>query len=124
MAKKNEMYVYLARRDKSSVRFIGAFPYASKVYPTRIRPEEVSSLNMSPQATSLVSREANENRMEYELYMETASSFDDLKSSLSRRGYAHLPSHHFSTRMDSGNLDARALVTQESTMMRRSSTVR
>ena len=122
--KKNEMYIYLAKRDKSSVRFIGGFPYPSKVYPTRIRPEEVASLNMAPQTTSLVSREANENRMEYELYMETASSFEEIRSSLSRRGYAHLPSHHFSPGMDSGNLDARSLVTRESTMMRRSSTVR
>lgn len=122
--KKNEMYIYLARRDRSSVRFIGGFPYESKVYPTRVRPEEVISLNMSPQTTSMVSKEANDNRMEYELYMETASSFEELKFSLSKRGYAHLPSHHFSARMDSGNLDARLLVTQESTMMRRSSTVR
>lgn len=118
------MYIYLARRDKSSVRFLGGFPYASKVYPTKVRPEEVASLNMGPQTTSLVSREANENRMEYELYMETASSFEDLKSSLSGRGYSHLPSHHFSVKMDSGNLDSRTLVTRESTMMRRSSTVR
>lgn len=118
------MYVYLAKRDKSSVRFLGGFPYASKVYPTKIRPEDVASLNMTPQTTSLLFKEANENRMEYELYMETASSFEELKSSLSGRGYAHLPSHHFSAKMDSGNLDARSLVTRESTMMRRSSTVR
>ena len=118
------MYVYLARRDKTSVRFIGSFSYASKVYPTRIRPEDVASLNMGPQTTGLIAREASENRMDYELYMETASSFEELKSSLSRRGYAHLPSHHFSPGLDSCNLDQKALVTRDSTMMRRSSMTR
>lgn len=118
------MYIYLARRDKSSVRFIGGFPYASKVYPTRIKPEEVSSLRMGREATSLIAREASENRMDYELYMETANSFEELRSSLAGRGYVHLPSHHFSPSLNSGDLDPRSLVTKESTMMRRSSTVK
>jgi hypothetical protein len=122
--KKNEMYIYLARRDKTSVRFIGGFSYASKVYPTRISPENIASLNMSPQASSMIAEEVSKNKMEYELYMETASSFEELKLSLSRRGYSHLPSHHFSSNINSGNIDPRMLVTKNSTMMRRSSNVR
>ena len=118
------MYVYLAKRDKSSVKVIGEFEYATKVYPTKLDQHGIASLNMNSQAASIVSKEAWNNRMDYELYMESASSFEELKSSLRARGYSHLPSHQISTGFNPGKINENALVLERSTMMRRWSTVR
>lgn len=124
MKAKNQIYVYLAKRDKSSVRVIGEFDYATKVYPTKLDQQAIASLNMNPQAASVVSKEAWNNRMDYELYMESASSFEELKSSLRARGYSHLPNHQISTGLNPGKMNENALVLERSTMMRRWSTVR
>lgn len=124
MKKKNEIYIYLARRDKEGVKFLGVFGHPSKIYPTKLTADKIPLLNMTPATTARVVKEASDNRMEYELYVETASSFEELKSSLFRRGYSRLPNHHFSPSLESGRLNERILITEKSTMARRSSDVR
>jgi hypothetical protein len=124
MKQKSEIYIYLAKRDKSSVKVIGSFPYETKVYPTRIEQEKIDMLNMNMHATSSIKRQAWDNRMDYEMFMETAGSFEELKSSLRDRGYSHLPNHQISTILNPGYINQNLLVTDKSTMMRRGSTIR
>ena len=124
MKKKNEMYVYLAKRDKSGVKFLGSFSYPSKVYPTKIDESNMKSLNMSPKASSEIMMHLKENIMDHELFLETAGSLEELKSSLRKRGYSKIPTHQFSSGMRPGNINSSVLVTENSTMMRRGSVVR
>lgn len=119
---RNEMYAYLARRDKQGVKFLGSFLYDSKVYPTKLEEGDMKSLNMSPQLSSELLIQLRDNRMEYELFLETAENFEQIKSSLRARGYSKIPNHQFSSSIRPGNINGNFLVTKESTMMRRGST--
>jgi hypothetical protein len=93
MRAKNNLYLYLARLDKKGIKTLCSFAYSNKVYPTRIN--DLKELNMRPEVSAKISKEANENRMQYELYAESASSFDELKKSLRERGYSNLPMQQF-----------------------------
>jgi hypothetical protein len=118
------MYVYLARRDKKGINFLGSFAYPSKIYPTKVSESDLTRLNMD-QRTSLEIIEAlRENRMEYELVLETAESFELLRSSLTKRGYSKIPSTQFSTSLKSGLINEKMLVTKDSVMTRRGSAIR
>lgn len=117
MAKKNRLYIYLAGLDKKGMEVVAGFPYGKKVYATRIR--DVSSLGMEPSVAHKISSAASEKRMTHELYAETASSFEDLKESLRKRGYSGLPLGQFSGYTKPTRIDERSLVTKSSTMVQR-----
>lgn len=119
---KNNLYIYLARLDKKGIKVLAAFPYASKAYPTRVT--DIASLGLSGEVLSRVSFESRENRMTHELYAESSSSFNQLKKSLSARGYSHLPIQQFSAHLGSSSINGAALTTSESTMLRRSSDIK
>ena len=122
--KKNKMYVYLARRDKKGVKFLGGFSYPNKIYPTKLNEEDLTKLNMDQKTSYEIASSLKTNRMEYELFMETAESFDKLRSSLSSRGYSKIPSNQFSKTLNSGLINEKVLVTNNSVMMRRGSSFR
>lgn len=117
--KKNKLYIYLARLDKRGIEVITGFPFQKKVYPTRVR--DIASLGMSPEVYMSVSSKASEKRMTHELYLESASSYEELKRSLSERGYDNLPIHQFSGYTRPTPINESALVTKNSTMIQRSS---
>lgn len=116
---KNKLYFYLARLDKSGVEILTGFPFQKKVYPTRVR--DLASLGVAPEVYMTLSSKASENRMTHELYAESASSYEDLKRSLSDRGYKNLPLHQFSGYTRPTPVNCSSLVTNESTMIRRAS---
>jgi hypothetical protein len=119
---KNNLYIYLARLDKKGIKVLSAFQYASKVYPTRVT--DLVALGLSGEVLSKVSFEQKENRMTHELYVESAPSFDQLKKSLAARGYSHLPIQQFSGHTAPSSVNKSALVTSESSMLRRASDVK
>jgi hypothetical protein len=119
MRAKNNLYLYLARLDKKGIKTLCSFAYPNKVYPTRIN--DLKELNMRPEVSSKISKEADENRMQYELYAESAASFDDLKKSLRGRGYSNLPMQQFTGYTHPTMINKSALITEESTMLRRAS---
>lgn len=122
--KKNKMHVYLARRDKKGVKFLGSFSYPTKVYPTKIDDQDLSVLGMDQRTYSEIAASLRTNRMEYELFMETAESFEVLRSSLVGRGYSKIPPNQFFKSLDPGLINEKILVTNNSVMMRRGSSVR
>lgn len=124
MKPSNEIYVYLAKRDKSTVKILASFTYGTKVYPTKIDQNKIDMLGMNAQASSSMKRQMWENRMDYEMFVETADSFEDLKSSLRDRGYSHLPNHQISSITNPGRINQNLLVTEKSTMIRPSSRIR
>lgn len=118
----SRLYLYLARLDKTGIKVVAALPHESKVYPTRIR--DPRPLGLSPDLNRLVSSESHHNRMTHELYAESASSFEDLKRSLRSRGYTNLPIQQFSGYVAPSRVNENALITSESSMIKRSSEVR
>lgn len=121
---RNKMYAYLARRDKKGVKFIGSSPHSSKVYPTKVSESDIPHLSMDQMTSSELLVALKENHMEYELFLETAESFDSLKSSLYSRGYSKIPSTLFSTAFRPKAINEKMLVTKNSTMTRRGSSFR
>lgn len=119
---RNSLYIYLARRDKKGIKVVSGFNFEGKAYAMRV--EDISRLGLSPKVSALVSKEAYENRMDYELFIESAESFDDLRTSLQNRGYSNLPLQQFTGYIGPTSINKNALVTAKSTMMRRNSDFR
>lgn len=119
---RNSLYIYLARRDKKGIKVVSGFDFDGRVYATRV--QDISRLGLSPQVSGQVAREAYENRMEYELFVESAESFDELRASLAGRGYSQLPLQQFTGYIGSTSINTNALVTGKSTMIRRNSDLR
>ena len=118
----NSLYLYLARRDKKGIKVVSGFGFKGKAYAARV--EDISRLGLNPHMSATVAREAYENRMEYELFVESAESFDDLRISLQNRGYSNLPLQQFTGYVGPTNINKNALVTTKSTMLRRNSDIR
>lgn len=118
----NNLFIYLARLDKKGIKVLTAFDHAQKVYATRV--SNVESLGMSPRVSSMISKEAFDNRMQYELYAESADSFESLRSSLKSRGYSHLPMQQFTGYTLPTTVNNKNLITNKSTMLRRNSDVK
>ena len=116
---RNNLYIYLARLDKKGIKVVAAFPHSSNVYPTRI--VDLPLLGLSGEILSKVASEQRENKMTHELYAESALSLEQLKKSLSSRGYSHLPVQQFTGRTASTRVNESSLITSESTMIRRAS---
>ena len=119
---KNSIYIYLARLDKKGIKVLSGFDYSKKVYPTRVR--DLTSLNLNPEIAGKITKEAHEKRMEYELYVESASSFNELKLSLQKRGYSNLPLQQFAGYTHPTSINEKALVTKSSTMLKRKSEIK
>jgi hypothetical protein len=118
----SSIYIYLARLDKKGIKVLSGFEYGKKVYPTRVR--DITSLNLNPEILSKISKEAHENRMEYELYIESATSFNELRENLQKRGYSNLPLQQFAGYVPPTSINEKALVTKSSTMFQRKSNVK
>jgi hypothetical protein len=118
----DSLYIYLARLDKKGVEMIAAFPHKSRVFPSKVA--DISSLGLERRLYGRVQSEFAKRKMTHELYVESASSFDNLLTSLSKRGYTNLPTHQFTGNVLPSKINQDSLVTAESTMLRRSSSVR
>lgn len=119
---KNSLYIYLARLDKKGIKVLTAFEYAQKVYPTKIN--DVMELNLNTQISNSISKQAYDNRMQYSLYAESATTFNDLKTSLKNRGYTNLPLQQFAGYVSSTSINEKALVTNSSTMLKKKSEIK
>lgn len=119
---KNNLYIYLARLDKKGIKVLTAFEYSKKIYPTKIR--DVKELNLKSELDSFISKQFHENRMHYELYLETADSFNNLRSSLSKRGYSNLPLHQFTNYILPSAINDKNLISDSFTMLKRKSEIK
>lgn len=116
---KNKLYIYLARLDRKGMEVIAAIPHQKKVYPTRVK--DIRALGLNPETASVVHSKAHAKRMTHEVFCESASSYEGLKDSLRERGYKNLPTHQFTGYSKPSSVNDSALVTKDSTMLRRSS---
>jgi hypothetical protein len=99
---------------------VGSFEYDKKCFPSRITNLENSLLSNEIKRT--IYNELNKDKYIYEVYAETASSFNELKESLMRRGYTDLPLQQFSIITGPNQtISEKSLITEKNVMLRRKS---
>lgn len=87
----NKLYLYLSRRDKQGIKIIKIISTPSECYPTRV--PNIKSLHLSPRIEQEITEIVLLHRMDYELCIETAKDFNDLRKSLINRGYRNIGLH-------------------------------
>ena len=86
--KLTTLYLYLGRRDKTGIRLL-AILKGEETLATRI--DDINGLGLPSSWTSQLSNIVYENRMLWELWLESADSWDSLRSTLKTRGYTNVP---------------------------------
>jgi hypothetical protein len=117
---KNQIYIYLASRDKKGIKMITNFPNKAFCYPTKLNIANIKNLNLSNNTENLIKLEFEKDKLTHELYIESATSPSDLRSSLIRRGYKNIPLQLINLRInESSKINEDALITKKSTMIRK-----
>lgn len=118
---KNQVYIYLARRDKKGIKTLFIFPYKTKIYPTKI--DNIENFQFSNEIKNSLYLEVEKNKLLYEPYIESASSFNELKQSLKKRGYKNLPLQQVNLHLLNlnQNINENFAITKKSTMLRKKS---
>ena len=82
------IYIYLAKRDKTSVKImiVGS---GKKVMASRL--ENVELLNLPSDVSNALTQQIYDNRMLWEPWIESASTYEDLRNALKDRGYNNIP---------------------------------
>lgn len=117
---KSKIFVYLAKRDKKEVKFLGIVNNNKKCCPTKIKLEEINKINLPNKIINLITEEYKKNKLIWEIYLESASSYNEIKKSLVKRGYKNLPLHQISLVINDSSLDEK-FFDQSKTMIRRNS---
>jgi hypothetical protein len=118
---KNQIFIYLARRDKKGIKNLFNFPYKNKIYPTKISNSNIEHFQFSNEIKNVLYVELDKNKMLYEIYAESAESFQNLKDALKKRGFKNLPLQQISLKLmvNNRNINEDFLITKNSTMLRR-----
>lgn len=117
---KNQIYIYLARRDKKGIKIITNFPNKTFCYPTKININNLEKLQLSNNILNLIKLEFEKDKLTHELYVESATSPSDLRASLVRRGYKNIPLQLINLRINEGSkINEDVLITKKSTMIRK-----
>jgi hypothetical protein len=116
---KNEvLYIYSARRDKSSVKFLSSFRVQKKCYPTKLNFENINKYQISKDLVEIIKNDFNKNNTTSEIYIESAGSMLEIRKSLIARGYKNIPLQQINLRIRSNdNINYNLLVTDKNTMI-------
>jgi len=85
----NKIYIYLARRDKRGIKILSCFKNSQSCFPTRI--SDLKQLNLSDKMFNSIEKEIKDNKMMYEPWIQSSSSFNEFRQSLIKRGYSNVP---------------------------------
>jgi hypothetical protein len=88
MQTNSDLYLYLTRRDKFSVRILAKFQ-GSPQLPVRI--SDLSLLQLPKEWEEQLNQIIYESRMLWEPWIESEDSFQNLRTKLKNRGYANIP---------------------------------
>jgi len=118
---KNQVFIYLARRDKKGIKTLFNFPYKTKIYPTKV--SNIENFQFNNEIKNSLYVEVDRNKSLYELYIESANSFNELKKSLKQRGYKNLPLQQINMKLldVNQNINENFVVTKNTTMLRKKS---
>jgi hypothetical protein len=83
-------YIYLAKRNKKGTRLLARLQVPN---PLATRVDDVKNLNLHPELEKKIDNEVKENKIYWELWIETAESYQKLKETLVKRGYSNIALH-------------------------------
>ena len=113
-----ETYLYLGRRDKKGVKVLTVF--GSQNSP-RIRVEDIKSLHLYPSLETSLEKTIYEHRFLWEVWIEGANNFEELKEKLKQRGYRNIPMHAEQTHPIKQNTIPYIKKSKNNTMLERNS---
>lgn len=82
------IYLYLTKRDKKDMKLVTMF---QGEFPASMRVENLTSLDLPPTWHSALKEVVDQERMHYELWIESADDMTELQKRLRGRGYKNLP---------------------------------
>lgn len=86
--KKHTVWLYLARRDKKAVRVL-AKAQGKNVMANRL--ENIDHLNLPADWSTKIKQTVHDNRMLWELWIESFDDYEQLKAALLGRGFSNIP---------------------------------
>lgn len=84
----NRIYLYLARRDKKGCQVVMVLQ-GLETAATRVA--DIHSLRLPPEVIVELQTIIHDRRMDWEPWVESANSYEDLRQKLTVRGYTMLP---------------------------------
>jgi hypothetical protein len=90
--KKNlkTLWLYLAKRDKKGIQILANF-LSRDLSPIRL--DDIKRLTLPLSWESKILEYIQQNRIDWEPWVQTEEEFDDLKKNLKARGYSDIPSN-------------------------------
>ena len=85
-----DLYLYLARRDKKSVRILAKF-LSTSISTVRIDDSNISLIRMPNSLLPTVQQEIYDNRMLWQAWLETAESYESFRIRLAKSGHTNIP---------------------------------
>ena len=82
------VYLYLAERNKKDMKLLSIMK-GEKIYPTQIK--DVKQLSLPKDYANKIAQTVYENRMHWDLWIESAENYTELKKSLKNRGFKNIP---------------------------------
>lgn len=89
-SKISDLYLYLARRDKSGVRIISKLKGQEQL-PTRIKIEDIASFQLPVVWYNTISQIVYDNRMLWEPFIQSIDTFENFRNNMKSRGYTNIP---------------------------------
>lgn len=84
------IYLYLGKRDKKGVKVLTVL-MGEHTSPNRIT--DLNELQLPNEVHKELEVMIHDNRMEWEPWIESANTYQELRASLKKRGYKNLPIH-------------------------------
>ena len=84
----SRIFVYLTRRDKKGLKLVLVLQ-GLNVPATRLT--DLGILRLNPEVVVELQNIVYENRMDWELWIESANNYEELRQNLINRGYSELP---------------------------------
>lgn len=84
-----DLYIYLLRRDKKGVKILSLIK-GKPLIPTKI--VDAAELNLPGNLAKEINNAIFDSRMMWECWAETTDTFENLRKSLTKRGYVNIPS--------------------------------
>ena len=90
IVKKMKAYLYLAKRNKKGTKLLARLEVPK---PLASRVEDIKNIRLHPELESKIDKVVQKNKMHWELWIETAESYQKLKDALIKRGYSEISMH-------------------------------
>ncbi|MCK9459699.1 MAG: hypothetical protein M0R80_08675 [Proteobacteria bacterium] len=122
-----KIYLYLGKRDKKGIKVLTVFPGKEL---SRAKVDNIKSLHLPPDIELALQKTIQEHRFLWEIWIEEAADFNDLKTKLEKRGYRNIPIHaeqlnplkqFYNTTKTAPQPDISALRSKSRTMLERNS---